>query len=78
VPTPTSIIDDFTYTPPPVYTATGTGAPPSYGNDTTAAPTVPTGPAIPSTSDVYEGAANRATVAGGALAGLLGVVAYLL
>jgi hypothetical protein len=69
-----------TYTPPAVSsypTATGTGSGPSYGNGTSTYPTG-SGPASPSSTDVFEGAANRATVAGGALFGLLGVVAYLL
>jgi hypothetical protein len=78
---PTTAVD--TYTPPAVTgypTATGTGSGPSYGNGTsTTGPTGgSSGPATPSATDVFEGAANRATVAGGALFGLLGVVAYLL
>jgi len=73
--------------PPPVYTLststpcpTGTGVPTSYGNATTAsAPTYAASSSHPTASTpVYQGSANRATVAGGALAGLLGAVAFLL
>ncbi|KAF8243879.1 hypothetical protein K440DRAFT_30933 [Wilcoxina mikolae CBS 423.85] len=74
--------------PPPVYTTeststpcpSGTGVPTHYGNATTAsAPTYAASSSTPKASTpAFEGSANRATVAGGALAGLLGVVAYLL
>ena len=67
-------VDTPTYDAP---VATGTGAPPSYGNETTSAPSY-TAPPSATGTDVYEGAASRATVAGGALAGVLGLVAYLL
>jgi len=57
----------------------GTGAVPSGYNNETTPSTSPSSPAAPSsTNPPYEGSASRATVAGGALAGLLGVVAYLL
>jgi len=67
-------VDTPTYGAP---VATGTGVPPSYGNETTSAPSH-TAPPSATGTDVYEGAASRATVAGGALAGVLGLVAYLL
>jgi hypothetical protein len=60
---------------------TGTPAhPTSYGNETTpTAPTYAASSAAPTASHpAFEGSANRATVAGGALAGLLGAVVYLL
>ena len=67
--------------PVPIGTApAGTGVIPSgsYGN-ATIAPTAGMPTSAPSsTAPPFEGAANRATVAGGALVGLLGVVAYLL
>jgi len=67
-------VDTPTYGAP---VATGTGVPPSYGNETTSAPSY-TAPPSATGTDVFEGAASRATVAGGALAGVLGLVAYLL
>jgi biotin carboxyl carrier protein len=60
------------YTAGPTGTGTGTGALPAPTNGTALQPAHPTG------SEVFEGSANRATIAGGALAGLLGAVAYLL
>ena len=54
----------------PVPTATG------VANKTTASPTYLS--PVESSTNVYEGAANRATVAGGALVGVLALAAYLL
>lgn len=70
-------------TPEHVPVPTGTPAvPTTYGshNETKVAPTYApsSAPAAPSSSDVYTGAASRATVAGSALVGLLGAFAFLL
>ncbi|KAH8153673.1 uncharacterized protein LAJ45_02486 [Morchella importuna] len=70
-----------TVSAPPVYTngtvkATSKPTTSAHSNVTTSVP-VATASATPS-SPVFEGSANRATVAAGALAGLIGVAAYLL
>ena len=77
-PTPTPTEEAPEHVPVP----TGTPAVPTYSshNETNVAPTyaASSAPAAPSSSDVYTGAASRATVAGSALVGLLGAFAFLL
>jgi hypothetical protein len=62
-----------------------TDSPVTYPNSTVVVPTGgPVAPAPPAnvtsvpTPPEFEGAASRATIAGGALAGIVGIVAYLL